>query len=95
MDADGLEDETPPLDRFHAEDSFSLSQSAPTAFQSTVVLPPFFLPICPLCISGQYPVCLTLTPFDLLQLTLTICYPILLAVPQLCFAHLFDRLFRL
>ncbi len=31
-----------PLDRFHAEDSFSLSGSVPTAFQSMVVSP-FFL----------------------------------------------------
>ncbi len=41
MDADGLQDETPPLDRFHAKDSSSLSEYAPSGLHPTVV--PSFL----------------------------------------------------
>ncbi len=37
MDADSLQDETLLLDRFHAEDSSSLSESAPSGLHPTVV----------------------------------------------------------
>ncbi len=41
MDADGLQDETPPLDCFRGEDSSSLSESVPSGLHPTVVSPLF------------------------------------------------------
>ncbi len=59
MDADGLEDETLPLDRNHTENSFLLSYSALTAFPTTVVLPSFSVRPIPNGLHGPIRFCST------------------------------------